>query len=145
MIQCYLIKFQCLKLPNLQHIYRFMDFKIYSVCYIIYLSVKLVLRDCNRIRTHNHLVYSSAFEYFAQVVKWLSCVVRTYFRGIQIIFFSFHILEQIVALKLPWSQGKKCNIWHFKQFHDKNMIKTKSYVTEDFIEFFFYFWNFRLC
>ena len=47
-----------------------------------------------------------------------------------------------IALK----SREKVQYLHFKQFHDKNMIKTKSYVTKDFIEFFFFFfWNFRLC
>ena len=36
------------------------------------------LSDCNRARTHNHLVCKLILNHLAKLTKWLSCVISTY-------------------------------------------------------------------
>ena len=41
----------------------------------------LSLSDCNRTRTHNHLVRKRTLNHLAKLAKWLICVVSTYSYG----------------------------------------------------------------
>ena len=40
-------------------------------------------RDCNGIRTHNHLLCKWTLNHLAKLYKWLSCVVSTYLYGVR--------------------------------------------------------------
>ena len=67
--------------------------------------------DCNRIRTHNHLVLKPTLNHSAKLTKWLSCVLNTYLYGaFDCIFLScqVRISEWIHTLQLPECQGTPC-------------------------------------
>ena len=79
------------------------------------------LSDCNRARTHNHLVCKRTLNHLAKLAKWLSCVVSTYlYDAFDCMFLSCHALvsEWIHTLKFPKCQGapysKQAQILKFK-------------------------------
>ena len=65
------------------------------------------LSDCNRTRTHNHLVRKRTLNHLAKLAKWLRCVVSTNLYGaFDRMFLSCHvrISECIHTLYLPECQ-----------------------------------------
>ena len=69
------------------------------------------LSDCNRARTHNHLVGKITLNHLTKLTKWLSWVVSIYLYGIfNCIFLSCHarVSEWIHTLHLPECQGTPC-------------------------------------
>ena len=69
------------------------------------------LSDCNWIWNHHHLVHERTLNHLAKLVKWLSCVVRTYLYGaFDCMFLScdVRVSEWIHILSLTDYRGTPC-------------------------------------
>ena len=65
-------------------------------------------RDCNWIRTNNHLIHNQTFNYLAKLAKWLNCFVSTCLYGsFDCMCLTCHvrISQWIHTLELPERQG----------------------------------------
>ena len=73
----------------------------------------MLIRDCNWIRTQNHLVRKRTLDHLAKLAKWLSCVQSTYLYGaFGCMFLScrVRVSEWIHTLWLPPEcQGSLCS------------------------------------
>ena len=75
-------------------------------------STLLNLSDSNEIRNHYPLVCKQIFNHFAQLSKWLSCVVTTYLYGacyhhFMYKFYSEYTLYSCLNVKEPVSRNAK--------------------------------------
>ena len=86
-----------------------------------------VLRDSNKIRTHNHVVPKRTLKHLAKLSKWLSRVVST---NLYCAFdlcschFTYAFYSECKLYSLSESQGTPCSnqsyIWSFKWRRDLN-------------------------
>ena len=68
------------------------------------------LSDCNRTRTHNHLVRKRTLNHFGKLTKSLTWIVSTYLNGaFDCMFLScqVRVLDWIHSLYLPECQGTR--------------------------------------
>ena len=77
-----------------------------------------ILSDCNRIRTHYHLIRKRTLNHLAKLAKWLSFVASTYLYGaFDCVFLACHnacqsesTLYSCLNVKEVLSQNRR-NIW----------------------------------
>ena len=70
---------------HIKHLLSYKTITAYMFSKWIILSPKILKKikccDCNRNWTHNHLVCKQALNHLAKLVKWLSCIMRTFLYG----------------------------------------------------------------
>ena len=70
---------------HIKHLLSYETITAYMFSKGMILSPKILKKikccDCNRNWTHNHLVRKWTLSHLAKLVKWLSCIVRTYLYG----------------------------------------------------------------
>ena len=66
-----------------------------------------ILRDSNRIRTHNHLIRKQTLNNLAKLAKRLNCVVTTYL---------YRALECSIQSNAPYRQALTTQLNHFANF-----------------------------
>ena len=90
------------------------------------------LSDCNRIRTHNHLVPKRKLNHLNKLIKSLSWVVNAYlYDAFDSMFLSCHVLvsEWIHTLYLPECKRSPCSKQaRYLKIDDSNGTRTHNHI-----------------